>query len=193
MDAILGEVKIGRRRQKLQEVARGKVLSDAYTATLERLKAQGGEGSRLGMEALIWVLYSERPLRAEELCHALGVKIGSADMDPDNISPFHIVLACCVGLVTVENISSTVRPAHSTLQDHLLSDPTLPHSPHSWIAEVCLTYLNFRCLWDPSPTPESAPPATPFHEYFRTRLQHSGWRERSGPVWKRSICIVVEI
>jgi len=84
MDAILGEVTIRQRRKKL-EVMRGNGLGDAYTATLTRLKAQKGYRLVLGLKVLMWVLHSERPLRAQELCHALGVEIGSADLDLDNV------------------------------------------------------------------------------------------------------------
>jgi hypothetical protein len=52
----------------------------------------------------MWVLYSERPLRGEELCHALGVEIGSGDLDPENVPALRTVLASCLGLVTVEGI-----------------------------------------------------------------------------------------
>ena len=149
MDAILGEVTIRQRRKKLQEMTHGNGLSDAYTATLSRLKAQKGHKPVLGLKVLMWVLYAERPLRAEELCRALGVEIGFADLDPENVPSLRslrTLLASCLGLVTVEASSSTVRLVHFTLQEHLSNDPTLFHSPHSAIAEVCLTYLNFGCI-----------------------------------------------
>ena len=144
MDAILGEVTIRRRKKKLEGITQGNGLSDAYTATLSRLKAQKGYKSVLGLKVLMWVLYSERPLRGEELCHALGVEIGSTDLDPENVPALRTLVASCLGLITVEaSSSSTVRLVHFILKEHLSSNPTLFHSPHSLIAEVCLTYLNF--------------------------------------------------
>jgi len=148
---------IRRRRKKLEEMAGGNGLSDAYTATLTRLKAQRGNKSVLGLRALMWVSYSERPLLAKELCDALGVEIGSTDLDPENIPAMRTLLSSCLGLLTVEASSSTVRLMHFTLQDHLLNDPTLFHIPHSTIAEVCLTYLNFGSVRDLSPTLDAAP------------------------------------
>ena len=163
--AILGEVTIHQRRMKLEQMTQGNGLSDAYTATLTRLKAQKGYKSVLGLKVLMWVLYSERPLRAHELCHALGVEIGSADLHPENVPALRTLVSSCLGLVTVEVSSSTVRLVHFTLQEHLASDPTLFHNPHSTIAEVCLTYLNFQCIRDLSPTLRSAPAETPLLEY----------------------------
>ena len=131
IDAILGEVTIRQRRKKLDKMTRGNGLGDAYTATLMRLKAQKGYKSTLGLKVLMWVLYSERPLRAQELYHALGVEIGSMDLDPENVPGLRTLLASCLGLITVETSSSTVRLVHFTLQEHLSRDPTLFHSPHS--------------------------------------------------------------
>jgi len=165
IDAILGEVTIRQRRKKLEEMAQGNGLGDAYTGTLTRLKAQKGNKSILGLKALMWVLHSERPLQAEELRHALGVEIGSVDLDLDNVPTLRTILASSLGLVVVEASSSTVRLVHFTLQEHLLGDPTLFNSSHSAIAEVCLTYLNFRCVRALSPTLLSAPPTMPLLKY----------------------------
>ena len=165
IDAILGEVTIRQRRKKLEDMTLGDGLNDAYTATLTRLKAQKGYKSVLGMEVLMWVLYSERPLRAQELCHALGVEIGSTDLDPENVPALRTLLSSCLGLITVEESSSTVRLVHFTLQEYLSRDPTLFHTPHSTIAEVCLTYLNFGCIRNLSPSLRSTPSTTPLLEY----------------------------
>ena len=156
---------IRQRRKKLDEMTQGSGLSDAYTATLTRLKAQPGNKSILGLKVLMWVLYSERPLMVEELRHALGVELRSADLDGENIPALRTLLASSLGLVTVEASSSTLRLVHFTLQEHLLSDSTIFHSPQSTIAEVCLTYLNFRCVRDLSPALDSAPATMPLLEY----------------------------
>jgi len=147
-------------------MSRGNGLSDAYTETLVRLKGQKGNKAEIGLKVLMWVLYSERPLRAEELCHALSVEMGSLDLDPENIPVLRTLLSSCLGLVTVEASSSTVRLVHFTLQEHPLSSSTLFRGPHTTIAEVCLTYLNFRCIRDLQLDDFwSAPSTMPFLEY----------------------------
>ena len=163
--AILGEVTISARRQKLDEMIKGNHLGDAYTTTLARMKAQKGSRSRLGIEALMWVSNSERPLKTSELCHALGVKIGSTDLDPENVPTIRTLLGCSLGLITIEAFSSTVRLVHFTLQEYLSNNPSLFQSPHSMIAEVCLTYLNFRCVQELSPALDSAPLTVPLVDY----------------------------
>ena len=165
IDTILGGVTVSERKRKLGEMTKGNHLGDVYGTTLERIKAQKGSRSRLGMNALIWVSNSERPLRASELCHALGVGIGSTDLDVENVPTIRTLMGCSLGLITVEASSSIVRLVHFTLQEYLSSNPNLFQSPHSMIAEVCLTYLNFRCVRELSPTLRSAPPIVPFVEY----------------------------
>ena len=58
-----------------------------------------------------------------------------------------------------------IRLVHFTLQEHFLNDSALPHSSHSAIAEVCLTYLNFGSVRELSPTLDSAPSSLPLLEY----------------------------
>jgi len=165
MDSILGEITLHTRRQKLDEMTKGEDLGGAYAATLSRMAAQPRSGSGLGMQVLMWVSHAERPLHVDELCHALGVEKGSMDLNVRNIPTIETLLASSLGLVTVEKSSSTVRLVHYTLQEYLSHNPNLLLKPHSLIAEVCLTYLNFRHVWSFSPTLRSAPQTAPFVEY----------------------------
>ena len=164
MDAILGEITLTRRRKKLGEMTKGDGLGSAYTETLTRMQAQPGSRSKLGMDVLMWVSHAERPLHVDELCHALGVE-GSIDLDIRNIPAIETLLACSLGLITVETSSSTVRLVHCTLQEHLSNNTSLFPNPHSIIAEVCLTYLNFPHVRGFSPALRSVPPTAPFVEY----------------------------
>jgi len=70
-------------------------LGGVYGATLGRIKRQGEEKARLGMTALMWISHAERPLKVDELCHALGVEIGSPDIDDDNAPSIGTLLSCC--------------------------------------------------------------------------------------------------
>ena len=85
MDAILHESTIHRRRKRLSKMADGLDLGDVYSATIERIKAQNGDKSRLGMTALMWISHAERPLLADELCYALAVELGSTDFSAGNV------------------------------------------------------------------------------------------------------------
>jgi len=124
----------------------GLELGDVYGATIERIKAQDGDKSRLEMAALMWISHAERPLRADELCHALAVQLGSTDFDVGNIPSMSTLVNCCQGLITVDKEASTVPLIHFTLQEYLFSRPDIFSKPHSAMAEICLTYLNSQSV-----------------------------------------------
>ena len=163
IDAVLQETTIHRRRQKLSALADG--LGDAYSATLGRIKGEGGEKTRLGLAALMWVSHSERPLKADELCLALAVEIGSPNLNPENIPSISTILACCQGLVVVEMEASIVRLIHFTLQEYLRAHPELLGPAHSTMAETCLSYLNSQQVKAFSTSPSPSLHDTPFLEY----------------------------
>ena len=141
IDAVLQETTIHRRRQKLSAMTSGLGLGDAYGATLGRIKGQGGERARLGIAALMWLSHSERPLKVDELCHALAVEIGLPNLNTDNVPSLGTLIACCQGLVVADKEASTVRLIHFTLQEHLRAHPDPFGAVHSTMAETCLTYL----------------------------------------------------
>ena len=111
-------------------------LESAYGKTLDRIKGQGGAMARLGMAALMWISHSERPLTADELCHALAVEIGAPSLSTDNVPSIGIVLERCQGLVVVDNEASTVRLIHSTLQEYLRAHHQLFGTVHSKIGRA---------------------------------------------------------
>jgi len=117
-------------------------LEDVYEATIERIIGQSGDKSRLGMGALMWICDVERPLSPGELCHALAIELGSSDFDSGNIPSITTLVSCCQGLISVDKEGSTVRLIHFTLREYLSAHPHIFNSPHSKIAETCLTYLN---------------------------------------------------
>jgi len=165
IDAILQESTISRRREKLGRMTNGLELEDVYGATIERIKAQDGDKSRLGMMALMWISHAERPLQADELCHALAVQLGSTDFDFCNIPSMSTLLNCCQGLITVDKEASTVRLIHFTLQEYLSAHSNLFIKPHSAIAEICLTYLSSQQVKALSTTHSPDTRNTPFLEY----------------------------
>jgi len=123
IEAILQEPTISRRRQKLNTMTDGLGLGGAYGGTLSRIKGQGGEKARLGMAALMWISHVQRSLKVDELCHALGVEIGSAELDGDNVPSIGTLLTCCQGLVSIDKEASTVRLIHFTLHEYLRVHP----------------------------------------------------------------------
>ena len=142
----MGETSVANRKQMLRKVATtGVGLDNVYVQTLQRIREQKGGRSRLGMEVLMWVSHAERPLRIDELCHALAVDIQSTDLDPENIRPQDTVLGSCLGLAVVDAETSTVRLIHHTLQEYLSQSGIFPDA-HKILGQICLTYLNHKLV-----------------------------------------------
>jgi len=165
IDAILDEPTIYGRRQRLSARTDGLGLEGAYGETLSRIKDQGGARARLGMAALMWITYAERPLKVVELCHALAVEIGAPNLNTHNVPAIATVLACCQGLVAIDEKASTARLIHFTLQEYLRAHPNNFGSVHSTMAETCLSYLNSHQVKTLPTSPSPDLEGTPFLGY----------------------------
>jgi len=102
------------------------------------------DSSELGMRVLMWLHLATRPLKINEIQHALAVELGNIALDEDNLPTRQRWFGCCLGLVFVDDETSTVRFVHYTLEDYFqrYGSSLFPHG-HSMAAEICLTYLNF--------------------------------------------------
>ena len=116
-------------------------LDSLYGQTLQEIREQTGDRPRLGMQALMWVSHAERPLRIDELCHALEFGVEATDLDPQSIQPADTVMGSCLGLAMVDKRTSIVRLIHDTLQKYL-SRPGILSGAHKVLGETCLAYLN---------------------------------------------------
>jgi len=161
----LGEPTIYRRREKLNKMADRLGWEDAYSSTIERIKAQDEGKSRIGVAALMWLSHAERPLRTDELCHALAVEIGSKDFNAGNTPLISTLVGYCQGLITVDEETSTVRLIHPTAKVYLSTYPDIFGNPHSAMAEICLTYLNSEQVKALSADPSTVTHDNPFLEY----------------------------
>jgi len=144
MDAVLEDATIHQRRQTLHMMTNGFGLDDAYSTTLSRIREQKGNKLKLGMEALMWISRAKRTLKAQEICHALAVEVGTTDLNAHNIPSIRTLLSCTLGLVTIDEQTSNIRLVHFTLQEYLAAHPTLFMTPHSMMAEICCRKLRIR-------------------------------------------------
>jgi len=178
IEAILQETTFYRRREKLDSMINGLGLGDAYDATIRQVKTQKEGRARLGMATLMWISHSERPLKVDEICHALAVEIGSTDFNMNNVPSIRSGSVCCQGLAAVDKGSSTIRLIHSTLNEYIFRHADLFDGPHSGIAEACLTYLNSQAIKDLSASLSRDPRDTPLLEYaslywgIHMRMEH---------------------
>jgi len=154
-----------RRRERLNKTIDGLGWADAYSSTIKRIKAQDEDKSGLGVAALMWVSHAERPLSADELCHALAVELGSKDFNAGNAPSISTLMSCCQGLITVDKETSTARLIHPTVKEYLSTRPDIFGKPHAAMAEICLTYLNSGQVKALSADPSTVIHDNPFLEY----------------------------
>jgi len=161
----MGQTSLARRKKMLQKVATSGVsLDKVYAQTLQQVRGQSGDRARVGMEVLMWISHAERPLRIDELRHALAVEIDSPDLDAENIPPQDTVIGSCLGLAVVDVDTSTVRPLHHTLQEYLALPGIMPDA-HKTLGHKCLTYLNCQQIRGLPPNTSLNPGDMPFLEY----------------------------
>ncbi|RPA93307.1 ankyrin [Choiromyces venosus 120613-1] len=153
MDTILAEPTIYKRRQALQKMTKDPSLEGAYNSTLDRIREQSGGKCKLGIEALMWISRSVWPLKTDQLCQALGVESGAEDLIIDNVPSIEIVLSCTLGLIIIDEKAGTAYLLHETLQEYLDTHSIPFATAHSMMAEICLTYLNYRSVRALSPNP----------------------------------------
>ncbi|KAI5816219.1 hypothetical protein BZA77DRAFT_221922, partial [Pyronema omphalodes] len=140
------------RREALKDLPRE--LYDAFAITLDRIRAQKKSMSSLAMKVLKWTFLSVRPLSLEELRYALAIEPGDIELDRDNFVAPQFILDCCLGLVIVDESTSTVRLVHKSLQDYFqdqYDEGSLFNDGHMEIASVCMTYMSFHHLDEEKP------------------------------------------
>ena len=125
-----------------------KTLDEAFESTIDRIKKLPSSVADMAMKVLNWLHLAYRPLQEPELQHALAAEVGDSELDPDNIPSRKTYLDSCLGLVTVDEETSTVRFVHYTLEEHFRKNGKVYFAADyiSGVAETCLTYLNFGKL-----------------------------------------------
>lgn len=123
-------------------------LTELYLDSIERIKLQEEDDSKLGMNILQWLAHAKRPMKVNELCHALAVEPEHTsnppcELDRGNILDANDLTEVCAGLVTIEEQSSVIRFVHATTQEFLNEHlDTLFPSAEIKISYTCLAYLS---------------------------------------------------
>ena len=122
-------------------------LNANFEATLGRILKQPQSRSQIAMRTLMWISHARRPLTILEITHALAVNDGDSFLDLENVRPVKYLVDSCLGLVTIDNESSTIRLVHLSLQEYFYQERRIlfPQGESS-ITRICITYLMFNDL-----------------------------------------------
>lgn len=144
IEAVLDKPTVRKRRQALKDMPRA--LHDAFGATIERIQSQKPDTAKQAMEVLKWIFLGNSENFTVELRHALAVEPGDRNLDWDNLVDPKFLIDCCLGLVIVDESSSTVRLVHKSLQDHFeiqYAGGQLFENGNSETGYTCLNYMSF--------------------------------------------------
>lgn len=108
---------------------------------LDSLKSLGKGSAVIAERVFTWIYYARRPLRMDELRHAVSIEEEDNSLQQDIITDRSAVniLRCCQGLVRHNKVTGFVECIHHTVRDYLAKYVL----PELYVARVCLTYLNF--------------------------------------------------
>jgi len=144
-DSLLDKRTVKEVKSTLARLSRGlDTLKHAYDEAIRRIESQLDSDKERAKNVLSWITYARRPLTTPELCHALAVEPGKAELDPENIPNIEDLLSVCAGLVIIDQESAVIRLIHYTAQDYFedIRDTWNP-TAQLQIASTCLTYLLF--------------------------------------------------
>lgn len=112
-----------------------------------RIKEQHWSSRDLAVMVLTWLSYSQRPLTALELQHALAVESGHKNLDEENLVDVEELVLVCGGLVVVSAESNIFTFVHMSAREYFLDQrETQMATGQVAIASTCLTYLCFDCF-----------------------------------------------
>ncbi|KAI5785397.1 hypothetical protein FPQ18DRAFT_87167 [Pyronema domesticum] len=158
IQTVLDQTTISKRRKALSTMPIK--LEMAFESTISRIKNQKSERSTQAMDVLKWTFLAKRPLTVIELRHALSVTIDLGKVQPgklplaydetldwDNCPSEKSLIDWCLGLVIIDEETSTVRLVHKSLHDHLTQlheNGEIFPDGHNEIAYTCLQYMCFK-------------------------------------------------
>jgi hypothetical protein len=103
--------------------------------------------SEQAMVILQWIFLATRPLKIDELRHVLAVVPGDTMLDWDNFPTTRCILDCCLGLVVLDEATSSVWLVHHSLHTYFSSEydhGNIFQTGHSDMTTTCLTYMSFH-------------------------------------------------
>jgi hypothetical protein len=139
--AILEKTTIRDRREAFQATTYD--LYGLYQNTIDRINQHPKPKAKQAMEVLKWVFLAKRPLKSEELRHALAIRPGDRKLDIEGLPSEKSLLDCCLGLVTIGS-GKFFRFVHKSLQDYLKiqqEQRELFKDGNTDIANTCIDYM----------------------------------------------------
>ena len=130
-------------------------LVQTYERILLKISKSSLPKQEIALRAFKWTVCSRRPMKADELQEAVAFESLDSFWDRDKIPDEDLMIETCRGLLVRDEEDTTVRFAHHTVQQYLLSAPEISTQEGSrflvptrseaeaFVGQVCVTYLCF--------------------------------------------------
>lgn len=140
-------------RQTLRDLPIG--LVQTYERILLKISKSSLPKQEIALRAFKWTVCSRRPMKADELQEAVAFDSLDSFWDRDKIPDEDLMIETCRGLLVRDEEDTTVRFAHHTVQQYVLSAPEISTQEGSrflvptrseaeaFVGQVCVTYLCF--------------------------------------------------
>ncbi|KFZ04968.1 hypothetical protein V501_08817 [Pseudogymnoascus sp. VKM F-4519 (FW-2642)] len=96
-------------------------LEKTYDDALERIQRQPEDESKLAMRVLSWITHAVRPLKVEEIQHAIAIMNFDPDdttLDEEGLPDEAELITVCGGSAVIDQDSGVIRLVHYTTQDY---------------------------------------------------------------------------
>ncbi|KAL8797124.1 MAG: hypothetical protein Q9195_000591 [Heterodermia aff. obscurata] len=136
-------------RQSLRNLPNG--LIETYERILNKI-AQNAIQSLVARKIFIWTVCAQRPMGIEEAKEAIAFEPSDLSWDLEKIPDEDLMIETCKGLVIRDQGDGTIRFAHHTIRQYLLSEDAKKRNEsfacsmeeaELFVGQMCLTYLSF--------------------------------------------------
>lgn len=119
-------------------------IDDTYQRCMQRIQESNLEDRQFAMNLLLWMAFSTRPLKVDELEHAVSVQPDMEDLDVADILQASDLVSLCAGLVIVD-ARGLILFVHLSAEQYLKENGMRWFdNGHLAIARTCLTYMSFK-------------------------------------------------
>jgi hypothetical protein len=117
------------------------VLPKAYESLFERIRnRQPATDAHIAETVLKLVTYAKKPLSVREIQEAVVLSQGRTKVDEACLTDIDDLMAFCIGLISVDRATGTIKLVHYTTQKFLKDNQF--QTAQSDVAKICLTYLD---------------------------------------------------
>ena len=140
-------------RQTLQDLPNG--LAQTYERILMKISKSSLARQELALRVFRWTICARRPMETQELQEAVAFDFWDTSWDGEKIPDGNLMIETCRGLLVRDKEDGTVRFAHHTVQQYLLTAPSIKiqqqlqgtlfrrFEAEAFVGQVCITYLCF--------------------------------------------------